>query len=415
MANITLFAQAIGRLPKESIRKIIREEKTDKHSKGYDTWSLFISMMFCQFSGCDSVRDISNGLNSANGNLNHLGICRAPSKSTVAYQNAQRDSAVFRRIFYALLAYFGQQAVWQRTKFRFKMPIKLLDSSTITLTMSLYEWAHYTTKKGAVKMHTLLDYDSLLPEFVNITDGKCGDNRGAFDIPISPHSVVVADRGYCDFSLLDYWDSRNVCFVVRHRDNLLYSQIEERLLPETRAQNVLIDEIIELKSEQTKKKYTKPLRRIAIWNDEHGYVVQLLTNNFKIAASTLAELYKARWMIEIFFRNIKQLLKIKSFIGTSRNAVETQIWTPLSTMLLLCWLKHIAKYKWGLANLIVSLRLNTFTKIELDKWLNEPFTPPPEIAGEEEMCQKNFEGVIINNNLIFIVTINRLGQYWSKI
>ena len=383
MANITLFAQAIGKLPKECIRKIIREEKTDKHSKGYDTWSQFISMMFCQFSGCDSVRDISNGLNSANGNLNHLGICRAPSKSTVAYQNAKRDSGVFRRIFYALLAHFGQQTIWQRTKFRFKMPIKLLDSSTITLTMSLYEWAHYTTKKGAVKMHTLLDYDSLLPEFVSITDGKCGDNRGALDIPVSPHSVVVADRGYCDFSLLDYWDSRNVFFVVRHRDNLLYSQIEERLLPETRAQNVLIDEIIELTGEQTKKKYTKPLRRIAIWNDKHGYVVQLLTNNFKLSASTIAQLYKARWMIEIFFRNIKQLLKIKSFIGTSRNAVETQIWTALSTMLLLCLLKHIAKYKWGLANLVVSLRLNTFTKIELKKWLNEPFTPPPELAGEE--------------------------------
>lgn len=383
MANITLFAQAIGKLPKECIRKIIREEKTDKHSKGYDTWSQFISMMFCQFSGCDSVRDISNGLNSANGNLNHLGICRAPSKSTVAYQNAKRDSGVFRRIFYALLAHFGQQTIWQRTKFRFKMPIKLLDSSTITLTMSLYEWAHYTTKKGAVKMHTLLDYDSLLPEFVNITDGKCGDNRGALDIPVSPHSVVVADRGYCDFSLLDYWDSRNVFFVVRHRDNLLYSQIEERLLPETRAQNVLIDEIIELTGEQTKKKYTKPLRRIAIWNDKHGYVVQLLTNNFKLSASTIAQLYKARWMIEIFFRNIKQLLKIKSFIGTSRNAVETQIWTALSTMLLLCLLKHIAKYKWGLANLVVSLRLNTFTKIELEKWLNEPFAPPPELAGEE--------------------------------
>ena len=383
MANITLFAQAIGKLPKECIRKIIREEKMDKHSKGYDTWSQFISMMFCQFSGCDSVRDISNGLNSANGNLNHLGICRAPSKSTVAYQNAKRDSGVFRRIFYALLAHFGQQTIWQRTKFRFKMPIKLLDSSTITLTMSLYEWAHYTTKKGAVKMHTLLDYDSLLPEFVNITDGKCGDNRGALDIPVSPHSVVVADRGYCDFSLLDYWDSRNVFFVVRHRDNLLYSQIEERLLPETRAQNVLIDEIIELTGEQTKKKYTKPLRRIAIWNDKHGYVVQLLTNNFKLSASTIAQLYKARWMIEIFFRNIKQLLKIKSFIGTSRNAVETQIWTALSTMLLLCLLKHIAKYKWGLANLVVSLRLNTFTKIELEKWLNEPFTPPPELAGEE--------------------------------
>ena len=148
-------------------------------------------------------------------------------------------------------------------------------------------------------MHTLLDYDSLLPEFVNITEGKCGDNRGALDIPVPPHSVVVADRGYCDFSLLDYWDSRNVFFVVRHRDNLLYSQIEERLLPETRAQNVPIDEIIELTGEQTKKKYTRPLRHIAVWNDEHGYVVQLLTNNFKLTASTIAQLYKARWMIEI--------------------------------------------------------------------------------------------------------------------
>ena len=281
-------------------------------------------------------------------------------------------------MFYALVACFGQQAAWQRTRFRFKMPVKLLDSSTITLTMSLYEWAHYTTKKGAVKMHTLLDHDSLLPEFVNITDGKCGDNSGALGIPVSPHSVVVADRGYCDFSLLDNWDSRNVFFVVRHKDNLLYTQTRELPLPEKRAQNVLIDEIIELTGTQTRGKYARPLRRIAVWNDEHGYVVQLLTNNFKLAASTIAELYKARWMIEVFFRNIKQLLKIKSFIGTSHNAVETQIWTALSTMLLLCWLKHIAGYKWGLANLVVSLRLNTFTKIELDRWLDEPFTPPPE-------------------------------------
>lgn len=233
MANIALFAQAIGKLPKENIREIIRQAKTDKHCKGYTSWSQFVSMMFCQFSGCDSVRDISNGLNSANGNLNHLSISRAPSKSTVAYQNAHRDSKVFRDIFYEMYRHFGQQAQCGRGKFRFKMPIKLLDSSTVTLTMSLYEWANYTTRKGAVKMHTLLDYDSLLPEFVNVTDGKCGDNRAAFDIPVTPHSVVVADRGYCDFSLLDDWDSNNVFFVVRHKDNLLYSQVRELELPES--------------------------------------------------------------------------------------------------------------------------------------------------------------------------------------
>lgn len=378
MTNITLFAQAIGKLPKEKIRKIIRESGTDKHCKGYDTWSQFVSMMFSQFSNCDSVRDISNGLNSANGNLNHLGIARAPSKSTIAYQNAHRNSKVFRDIYYATFQHFGQQSLWQRSKFRFKAPIKLLDSSMVSLTLSLYDWAHYTTTKGAIKMHTLLDYDTLLPEFVTISTGKCTDDKASFDIPIAPHSVVVADRGYCNFELLNDWDSKHVLFVVRHRDNLLYEPIRELDLPQHTAQNVLIDEIIELKGAKTSLKYPKRLRRIAIWNDEHEFTLQLLTNNMQLAASTVAELYKSRWQIEIFFRNLKQLLRIKSFIGTSRNAVETQIWTALTTMLLLCWLKHTARYKWGLANLVVSLRLNTFTKIDLEKWLNEPFTPPPD-------------------------------------
>ena len=355
MANITLFAQIISLLPKEKIKGIIRKSETDKHSKGYGTWSQFVSMVFSQFSGCDSVRDISNGLKSATGNLNHLGISRAPSKSTVSYQNARRDSSVFR-------------------------PVKLLDSTLITLTLSIYDWAHYTTKKGAVKMHTLLDYDSLLPEFVNITDGKVADNKASFDMSMQPFSVVVADRGYCDYALLNHWDSNHVFFVVRHKDNIRYTRIEERPLPEKRAQNVLIDETVEPELPAARAKYPKRLRRIAVWNEEHQYVVELLTNNFSLAASTIAALYKARWEIEIFFRNLKQLLRIKSFIGTTRNAVETQIWTALTTMLLLCWLKRIAKYKWALANLVVSLRLNTFTKIDLFKWLDEPFTPPPDNA-----------------------------------
>ena len=375
-AKITLFSQVIGKLPKDNIRKIIKKAGTDKHCKGYDTWSQFVSMVFCQFSQCDSVRDISNGLKSATGNLNHLGISRAPSKSTVAYQNANRDSGVFRDIFYALYSHFGQQGQWERRKFRFKMPVKLLDSTLISLTMSVYEWAHYMTKKGAVKLHTLLDYDCLLPDFVNITDGKGSDNKAALDIPVSPHSIVVADRGYCDYALLNHWDSNNVFFVVRHKDNIRYTPIEELPLPEKRAQDVLIDEIVEFERPQAKEKYPNRLRRIAVWNEEHGYTVELLTNNFKLAASTIAALYKARWQIEVFFRNLKQLLRIKSFIGTTRNAVEIQIWTALATMLILCWLKHKAKYKWALANLVVSLRLNTFTKIDLQMWLDAPFTPP---------------------------------------
>ena len=378
MANITLFAQVIGKLPKENIRKIIRTAGTDKHCKGYNTWSQLNSMIFCQFSCCDSVRDISNGLRSATGNLNHLGISRAPSKSSVAYQNAHRDSGVFRDIFYMLFRHFGQQTLRERKKFRFKMPIKLLDSTLVSLTMSVYDWAHYRAKKGAVKMHTLLDYDCLLPEMVYISDGKCGDNTAAYDIPVTPHSIVVADRGYCDYSLLNHWDSNKVFFVVRHKDNIRYRTIQELPLPDKHAQNILIDEIIEFELPAAKEKYPNRLRRIAVWNEEHGYTVELLTNNLSLAASSIAELYKARWQIEVFFRNLKQLLRIKSFIGTTRNAVEIQIWTALITMLLLCWLKYEAKYKWALSNLVVSLRLNTFTKIDLEKWLNEPFTPPPD-------------------------------------
>ena len=151
MANITLFAQVISQLPKENIRKIIRSSGAGKHCKGYNTWSQFVSMIFCQFSGCDSVRDISNGLKSATVNLNHLGINRAPSKSTVAYQNAHRDSSVSQDIFYSLFQHFGQQALWQRRKFRFKMPIKLLDSTLVSQTLSIYDWTHYTTKKGGRK------------------------------------------------------------------------------------------------------------------------------------------------------------------------------------------------------------------------------------------------------------------------
>lgn len=376
MAKITLFAQLAQHLPKNSMKKVIRESGADKHSKGFNTWSHLISMVFCQFASCGSLRDISNGLKSATGNLNHLGIQRAPSKSTLSYQNERRDSSVFRECYYKLFEYLGQQAVFKQKRFRFKMPVKLLDSTLISLCMAVYDWAHYTHEKGAVKMHTLLDFESLLPEYVYITDGKGSDGASARYVKIKPFCLVVADRGYCDFGLLDDWDSMNVCFVVRHRGNLVYHTVEELPLPEKRHQDILIDEIIELDGTKTKEKYPRRLRRIAVYNEEHGFTVELLTNNMKLAASTIADLYKARWEIEMFFRNLKQLFHIKSFVGTSRNAVEIQLWTALITILLMAYLKAIAKYPWHLSNLVHSLRLNTFTKIDLQTWLDDPFSPP---------------------------------------
>ena len=225
-------------------------------------------------------------------------------------------------------------------------------------------------------MHTLLDYDGNLPAYVNITDGKTADNKGAYDVPLLQGSVIVADRFYNDFSLLNVWDSKGVFFVVRHKENIRFKTIKENELPENRHQNILKDEIIELTGNTSKKKYPKRLRRVAIWNEENRQVIEVITNQMSWTANTISELYKSRWQIEIFFREIKQLLHIKSFIGTSENAVMIQIWTALITILVLKALKETAKYGWQLSNLVAFIRLNLFVKIDLQKWLDKPFDDP---------------------------------------
>lgn len=378
MTKINLFAQIISKLDRSSFKSLVREKETDKHQKGYNSWTHLVSMLFCQFAKSQSVRDISNGLKSATGNLNHLGIQKAPSKSTISYQNKNRDWQLFKDYYYKLLSQLGQQMNVKQTKFRIKSKIFLLDSSTISLCLNLFDWAKYKTAKGAVKMHALLDYDGNLPAYVNITDGKTADNKGAYDIPLLANSVIVADRYYNDFSLLNVWDSNSVYFVVRHKENLKFKTIKENELPDSRHPHVLKDEIIEFTGTQAKNKYPKRLRRVAIWDDENQQVIELITNQMSWTANTISELYRSRWQIEIFFREIKQLLHIKSFIGTSENAVLIQIWTALITILVLKYLKALARYGWRLSNLVAFIRLNMFVKIDLQKWLDKPFEEPPE-------------------------------------
>lgn len=378
MANITLFSQIIGRLDRSAFNRLVKEHESNKHQKGYDSWSHLVAMLFCQFAKSQSVRDISNGLRSATGNLNHLGVRTAPSKSSVSYQNKHRRWELFRDFYYALLKSLGQQAGFKQTKFRIKSKIFLLDSTTISLCLSVFDWAKYKTAKGAVKMHTLLDYDGNLPAYINITDGKTADNKGAYDVPLTQNSVIVADRFYNDFHLLNVWDSNRVFFVVRHKENLRYETVKELDLPETRHSNLLKDEVITLTKKNSRRKYKGKLRRVSIWSEEHNCVIELITNNLKWSANTISELYKSRWQVEIFFREIKQLLHIKSFIGTTPNAVWIQIWTALITILILKALRAMAKYNWYLSNLMAFIRLNLFVKISLLQWLDRPFEHPPD-------------------------------------
>lgn len=389
MSKINLFSQIVSKLDRNSFNSLVKYQETDKHQKGYNSWTQLVSMLFCQFAKSQSVRDISNGLKSATGNLNHLGIQRAPSKSTISYQNKHREWKLFRDYYYKLLSQLGQQMNVKQSKFRIKSKIFLLDSSTISLCLSLFDWAKYKTAKGAIKMHTLLDYDGNLPAYVNITDGKTADNKGAYDVPLLKNSVIVADRFYNDFSLLNVWDSNSVYFVIRHKENLQFNTVKENELPPNRHQQILKDEIIELTGSKTKYKYPKRMRRVAIWDDENKQIIELITNQISWTANTISELYKSRWQIEIFFREIKQLLNIKSFIGTSENAVMIQIWTALITILVLKYLKAISKYGWRLSNLVAFIRLNLFVKINLQKWLDKPFDEPPN------------KSIIVNQGVLF--------------
>lgn len=389
MANVTLFSQIISKLCRHKFSKIVKSYQTDKHEKGYNSWTHLVAMLFCQFAKSQSVRDISNGLKSATGNLNHLGIHTAPSKSSVSYQNKHRNWELFKAYYYQLLGSLGQQAGFKQVKFKIKSKIFLLDSTTISLCLSLFDWAKYKTAKGAVKMHTLLDYDGNLPAYVNITDGKTADNKGAYDIPLLRWSVIVADRFYNDFHLLNIWDSKGVYFVIRHKENIQFTVIKENELPENRHHHILKDEIIELKNKASKENYPKRLRRVALWDDVNKQVIEIITNQMTWTANTIGELYKSRWQVEIFFREIKQLLHIKSFIGTTENAVRIQIWSALITILILKAMKAMAKFNWHLSNLVAFIRLNLFVKIDLQLWLDKPFekyhAPPP---------HKIFQGVL---------------------
>jgi IS4 transposase len=215
-----------------------------------------------------------------------------------------------------------------------------------------------------------------------MTEGKQSDVKHAGYMLIPKKSVVVADRGYQDFSMLYDWDKNDVYFVIRLKKSINHQMIQELPLKPTDNNKILKDEMIMLTEERTKELYPKAIRRLAIYDEKNDKVIELITNNLTWTASTIAELYKQRWMIEIFFKELKQHLKIKSFIGTNQNAMWIQIWTALITLLLLRYLKELAEYHWSLSNLIAFLRMNLFVKILLTEWLNNPFKPPEDFSIE---------------------------------
>lgn len=374
----SIFSQLLSCFSRFEFEGLVKKHGAERHARGFTCWSQFIAMMFCQLGRAHSLREICGGLASCEGKLRHLGLEDSPKRSTLSYANEHRPWELFQDLFYSQLQRIkGEAGVLPGHKFRFKNKLVSIDGSTVALCLSMFDWAHFQRTKGAVKLHMMLDHDGYLPCFAVITTGKTHEITVARQIHFQPGTIVVFDKGYADYAWWKRLSQDNVFFVTRLREDAKVEVLGQRAVPE-RQQHILGDEEIKLVGyRQSEKDHLGGLRRIRVWDEEHQKELVFVTNLQHLAASTIAEIYRDRWQIETFFKSLKQLLKIKTFVGTTQNAVMTQIWTALIVMLLLRWLKLKAKFGWSLANLVALLRQQLFVYRDLWKWLDAPFEGPP--------------------------------------
>jgi len=373
--HASLFSQLVALFNRARFAELVYRHQAERYAKGFSSWDQFVAMLFCQIAQAKSLREISGGLKSCLGKLRHLGVKQAPNKSTLSYANAHRPWQFFQALFYETLQWCQLAAPGKIKKFRFKNKLLSLDSSTISLCLALFPWAQFRRTKGAVKLHLLLDHDGYLPSFACISEGKKHDVHIARLLSLAPGSIIAMDRGYNDYRLFANWTREGIYFVTRLKDNADYLVLEQH--PITVRGNIVCDETIYFAAPAAQKKCPFPLRRIVATDPDSGKSIVLLTNHFEFAASTIGAIYKDRWQIELFFKALKQNLKVKTFVGTSENALYIQIWTALIAMLLVKFLKFKATLNWSLSNLVAFLRWNLFTYRDLWDWLNRPEDTPP--------------------------------------
>jgi len=375
----TIFNQLLALTPRNRFNAIVNKHDGDRYVKSFDTWSNFATMLAAQATGKDSLRDLGASLAAQMPRFYHLGVKPAP-RSTLADANNRRPWEIYQELYLAILE--RCRALTPKHNFRFKNPLFTIDSSVIDLCLSVFPWAKFRKRKGAVKMHCRLDHSGLLPDILIVSDGKKHDVKVAPDLTndLIPDSIVSFDRAYIDFKWLFSLTNRGVFFVTRAKKNLDYTVTGQHDVPEKTG--VISDQTIKLNGYKSSKDYPNELRLVKYYDAERKKTLIFLTNNFHLAASTIAAIYKARWQIETLFKWIKQNLKIKSFMGTSKNAVLTQIWIAMIYFMLLAYIKFQSRYKYSLHTLaqvvgstlfqrgslvdLLNLNLNNLHKLKLD-------------------------------------------------
>ncbi|MBC8550017.1 MAG: IS4 family transposase [Candidatus Brocadiales bacterium] len=356
----TVFSQLLKLIPRHEFETLAKQHHSGRSFRKASRWSQFVTMAMGQLAGRDSLRDIIDNMSAQAHRLYHLGSAKL-SRSNLSRINEDKPFELYEALFATLLK--RCQGVTSGHNFRFKNPLYSLDASTIDLCLSVFPWADFRTTKGAVKLHVGLNHDGYLPEFVTITEGKDHDVTVGRLLNFPKGSIVAMDKGYNDYSWYKQLTDKGIFFVTRLKTNAKYQVVHRH--PILKNKGLMSDETIQFTGVQTAKKCPSQLRRIVYKEPATGKRYVFLSNNFKLAAKTIADIYKARWQVELFFKWIKQNLKIKSFIGTSKNAVLTQIWIALCLYLLLSYLKFTFGLKKSMQQMLRLLHMNLFEKRDL--------------------------------------------------
>ena len=358
--NNTVFSQLLKLLPRHEFESLSKQHHSGRAFRTATRWSQFVTMAMGQLSGRDSLRDIVENMSAQAHRLYHLGSAKL-SRSNLARINEDKPAALYEALFGKLLQRCQSSA--PEHNFQFKSTLYSLDASTIDLCLSAFPWADFRKTKAAVKLHVGLNHAGYLPEFVAITEGKKHDVKVGRMFNFPKGSIVAIDKGYNDYAWYKRLTDKGIFFVTRLKTNAKYRVTDRRSV--AKESGLTCDQTIEFTGLQTAKKCPIALRRIGYRDQLTGKKYVFLTNNFKLAAKTIADIYKARWQVELFFKWIKQNLKIKSFVGTSKNAVMTQIWIAMCMYLLIAFIKFQSQTAKSMQQILRLLQLNLFEKRDL--------------------------------------------------
>ena len=366
----TIFAQIISFVNKYQFDKCVTRYDGNYKVQNFTCWEQYLTMAFAQLTYRHSLRDIEACLGAIGSKLYHSGIKSHVSRSTLADANENRDWRIYADFCQVLIAE-ARSLYKNDNDFVVEMDntVYALDSSTIDLCLGLFSWARFRKAKGAIKMHTLLDLKGNIPSFIGITDGLCHDVNILDDLPVEPGAFYIIDRGYIDWKRLYRIEENNAFFVTRAKKNFAFRRIYSGTVD--KSLGLRCDQTVELANSRARKDYPGKLRRVVYYDQATKAKLAFLTNNFTLPAITIAALYRQRWKIELFFKWIKQHLRIKTFYGTSRNAVFTQIWIAVSIYVLIAIIKMKMKTGLKLYTILQVLSITLFEKTTLNQLLTD--------------------------------------------